>query len=379
MKAAIRDSTTLRAVRPHDVVAYLRARHWREHEQREGQYAIWQHESDSEPFEILLPLNSAYRDYATRIAEALQTLEAVEQRSQHDILTDIQNVACDVTHISAEGEALSGGTISLHGGAQFVASVQRLLLAAACSAVQPRSVYGDRVPKAAKAYVQQARIRMGHGSFTVAVYAPVVSDTQPQARSESQETPFAREVALLLLKALRTLRNAADRAALSGTIEPLLEVSPGGVSAKLCDALVGMYKGSQADQIRFNVAWSPLRPAPADTVPTVEIPASAVPFLRDTGRALRETTPRKDKDVVVQGFVLRLEPIGDRNGRVTISGLIDGAFHPVICDLAEENYWRAREAYERRWIIRCTGGLVREGKGFRLLYPYDVRILKSAF
>lgn len=317
MKAAIRDNATLRAVRPHDVVAYLRARHWREHKQCEGQYAIWQHESDGEPFEILLPLNSAYRDYATRIAEALQTLEAVEQRSQHDILTDIQNVACDVTHISAEGEALSGGTISLHGGAQFVASVQRLLLAAAHSAAWRRYVYGDRAPKAAKAYVQQARIRMGRGSFTVAVYAPVVSDTQPQARSESQETPFARKVTLLLLQALYTLRDAADRVAHSGAIK-LRKVLLDNSSAELCDALVGLYEGSQADQIRFSVAWSPLRPAPAKTVPAVEIPASAVPFLRNTGRVLREMTLRGD--VVVQGFPVRLEPIDDRRRRVTISG-----------------------------------------------------------
>lgn len=377
MKAAIRDSTILRAVRPDDVVAYLRARHWREREHREGQYAIWQRKSDGEPFEILLPLNSAYRDYAARIAEALQTLEAVEQRSQYDILTDIQNVACDVTHISAEGEALSGGTISLHGGAQFVASVQRLLLAAACGAVQPRSVYGDRVPEAALHYVQQARIGVGHGSFNVAVYAPVAPDAPSQGRTGSRKTPFARRVTLLLLQALHTLRDAADRAAHSGTIEPLLEVSPDGVSAELCDALVGLYEGSQADQIRFSVAWSPRRPAPADTVPAVEIPASVVPFLRDTGRALRETTLREN--VVVQGFLVRLEPIDDRRGRVTIGGLIDGALRSVMCDLAGENYRRAFEAYERRRIIRCTGDLAREGKGFRLLFPRDVMIFESAF
>lgn len=304
----------------------------------------------------------------------MQTLEAVEQRSQHDILTDIQNVACDVTHISAKGEALSGGTISLHGGAQFVASVRRLLRAAARAAAWRRYVFSDRALKAATAYVQQARIRIGHGSFTVAVYAPVVSDTQPRAPSRSQETPFAREVTPILLQALRTLRDAADRAVYSMTIRSLFEELPGNVGAELCDALVGLYKGSQADQIRFSVAWSPLRPAPADTVPTVEISASAVPFLRDTGRALRETTLRKN--VVVQGFLVRLQPIGDRRGWVTISGWIDGAFHPVICDLAGENYRRAREAYERRWIIRCTGDLARDGEQYVLHNPRDVMILE---
>ncbi|MCS6937785.1 MAG: hypothetical protein NZM94_00860, partial [Roseiflexus sp.] len=279
--------------------------------------------------------------------------------------------------ISAEGEALSGGTISLHGGAQFVASVQRLLLAAACSAVQPRPVYGDRVPEAALHYAQQARIGIGHSSFTVAVYTPIASDVQPQVRSGSRKTPFARRVTLLLIQALHTLRDAANRAVHSGTIEPLLEVAPGGLSAELCDALVGLYEGSQADRIRFDVAWSPLRPAPVDTVSAVEIPAGVVPFLRDTGRTLRETTPRED--VVVQGFVVRLEPIDDLRGRVTIGGLIDGAFHSVECDLAGEDYRRALDAYERRQIIRCTGDLDRAGERSILRNPRDVTILNSAF
>jgi hypothetical protein len=108
MTSTIRNSAVLRAVRPQDVAVYLQARRWREQERREGEYAIWQRTADDEPVEILLPLNTAYRDYAARIAGVLQTLEAIEQRSQLDILADIQTVGCDAIHISAEGEALAG-------------------------------------------------------------------------------------------------------------------------------------------------------------------------------------------------------------------------------------------------------------------------------
>lgn len=370
MKATIRDSAILRAVCPLDVVDYLRAQRWREDKCQQDKYAIWKREIDNEPVEILLPLNTAYRDYATRIAEALHTLEVVEQRSQHDILTDIQNIAYDVTRISAEGKDLAGGTISLQGGAQFVVSVQRLFLAAAHSAVQPRPVYDDHVPEAAAAHVQQARIRIGHGSFTVAVYTPVASDGQPHAQSDSQETPFSRRVTLLLIQALHNLRSAVERAASGGSIEPLREVARDGISADLCDALIGLYAGSQADRITFNVAWSPLRPAPADTVSAVEIPAGAVPFLRD----IRDAVPREN--VVVQGFVVDLEWLDAYYGWVTIGGLIDGAPRLVVCELEGENYWRAVEAYKRRRAIRCTGDLIRAGEKYVLLNPRNVTILE---
>lgn len=145
MKSTIRNSRVSGAVHPADIEAYLSAHRWREVERRAEAYAIWQRTGDDEPVEILLPLSTAYRDYAARIADVLRTLEAVEQRSQLDILADIHTVACDMIHISAEGEVLAGGTISLLGGTQFIASVQNLMLAAACSAVQPRPVFYDPV------------------------------------------------------------------------------------------------------------------------------------------------------------------------------------------------------------------------------------------
>lgn len=373
MKATIRDSTTLRAVRPHDMVAYLRARRWHEHERREEAYAIWQRTDDGEPVEILLPLNTAYRDYAARIAGVLQTLEAVEQRSQLDILADIQTVGCDAIHMSAEGEALEGGAISLHGGTQFVAGVQNLMLAAACSAVQPRPVFYDPVPEAAMAYVQQVRISMGRGSFMVSVKVPVDLEAT-QTHIGKRKASFARRTTLILMQSLSVVRNALDRSASGHTIETLLEVAPGGISANLCDALVDLYRGSQADQIRFSVTWSPLRRVPHDAVSDVTLPAGVVPLLQEASRILRETMPREG--FILQGFVVDLEPESDdRRGRAIIEGLIDGGFHKVECDLTGTNYLRARRAFDRRQVIRCTGDLKQSGQRYILDNPRNVTLL----
>lgn len=375
VKATIHDSARQHAVRTHDIVAYLRARRWREREYHEGQYAVWERKIDGEAVEILLPLNNAYRDYDTRIAEVLRTLEAVEQRSQLDILFDLRTVTHDVTRISADGEALIDGTISLQGGAQFVACVQRLVLAAASGAVQPRSVYGASFPEAAAAFVQQVRIGIVHGSFTVAVCMPIAAEAQ-QVRISSQEMSFARRVTLQLIQTLHTLSDAADRARRNETLEPLLEVAPGGVSADLCEALIGLYEGSQAEQIRFSVTWSPLRPPPAGTVSDVTLPAGVVPVLQETVRVLYATAPRED--VTVQGFVVRLEPATHASqGRATIHGLFDGAFRSIVCDLAGEDYRRTLHAYERRQMIRCTGDLVREGETYVLRNPHAVAILDT--
>jgi pyrroline-5-carboxylate reductase len=73
------------------------------------------------------------------------------------------------------------------------------MLAAACSAVQPRPVFYDPVPEAAMAYVQQVRISMGRGSFMVSIKAPVdleatqahIGETKDVVRPSDNADPHA--------------------------------------------------------------------------------------------------------------------------------------------------------------------------------------------
>src|SRR5438128_748914 len=95
MKASIRDVPTLQAVRPLELVTYLRAHNWRE-EQMLDRGAFWVKEVDGHDFEILIPLDTRLRDFANRITETLQTLEIVEHRSQLEIIEDLSMIGADI-------------------------------------------------------------------------------------------------------------------------------------------------------------------------------------------------------------------------------------------------------------------------------------------
>lgn len=86
MKASIQDKHILTAIRPLELSAYLRSTGWREIKVKEDRWAVWTKEGD---FEITLPLNRTFGDFAQRMGDALRTLEAVEERSQLEILNDI--------------------------------------------------------------------------------------------------------------------------------------------------------------------------------------------------------------------------------------------------------------------------------------------------
>jgi hypothetical protein len=109
-------------------------------------------------------------------------------------------------------------------------------------------------------------------------------------------------------------------------------------------------------------------------VSDVTIPAGVVPLLQEASRILRETTPREG--FILRGFVVGLEPESDdRQGRAIIAGLIDGDLHKVECNLAGTHYLRARRAFDRRQVIRCTGDLVQSGERYILRNPRNVTLL----
>ncbi|MBO3460985.1 hypothetical protein G7B40_013865 [Aetokthonos hydrillicola Thurmond2011] len=89
MKATIKDSQILKTVEPEVLETHLQETGWHETGRiYNGAGSIWRLKKDaSDEYEILLPLQHNLGDYAERISDILKTLEAVENRSQVDILS----------------------------------------------------------------------------------------------------------------------------------------------------------------------------------------------------------------------------------------------------------------------------------------------------
>ena len=72
----------LLAVSPYDLIAYLRGNGWRE-QSRERTGSFWTVEDGREEMcEVLVPTEPSFKDYGARVAEAVVTLEAVENRAR---------------------------------------------------------------------------------------------------------------------------------------------------------------------------------------------------------------------------------------------------------------------------------------------------------
>ncbi|MGN6315350.1 hypothetical protein [Trinickia sp.] len=97
LKVEIRDRAIFQSLSHLDVRAYLAAQSWEE-VGRLGNKATVHVKLDAQArqWEILLPSRENVGDYAERMAEALRTISAVEERSELAVFRDLLCAGADV-------------------------------------------------------------------------------------------------------------------------------------------------------------------------------------------------------------------------------------------------------------------------------------------
>jgi len=380
MRATIRDQETLKTIRPLELVSYLRAQGWRQLSEIDEKSALWGgpcRDHGHEDEEVVVPLRQETGDFALRLSEVLRTLEQVEHRSQLEILRDLLTSSSDLIRVHAPASQTSSGSIPLDLGVRFVEEARNLVLAAACSAVDPRPYYARRKPAQANEYL--SRVRMGQterGSFVLTILSPVppgLRSAEPYDAASSE--PFERKVSQTLASALAAARVAAQRAAVNGDVQPFREAVIAGVSANLCDALVGLGRVSSVDGVEVAISWSRNRPLHHQQAQTkYQFSPDMVPILEEASRLFKEAEPRDD--VEIQGFVIDLHrEEGAPSGRVAVSALVDEDIRKVGIELPEDEYAVALRAHAEERRIRATGDLVKQGRSYRLLNPRQVAVV----
>jgi hypothetical protein len=371
MRTTIRDREVLNSLRPTDVIGYLRSVGWVREVEIGDKASVWV-KPDDPAGEVLVPLLRNASDFAVRMADVLGKLESTEQRSQEEIVKDLLTTSADLVRVRSLATEAGDGTIPLQAGVTLVEQAREMVLAAACATVTPRSYWARRKPNRAVEFVQG--VRMGQtesGSYVLTMHSPV----SPALRTEAPtDSPFERRVMQTLMRSLVSVREAAQQAAAAGDLQPFREAVHSGVSANLCDALVGLGEISPNRGLEVSVAWSRSRPLEGHPQSRATIASDFLPIIEEASRLFKETEPQDDFELF--GFVERLyRPVGQEAGQVTVHALIEERPRRVMLELRDPRYEDAVRAHRDRLAISCTGDLSKEGRSFWLTDLRDFRVL----
>ncbi|MDA8048923.1 MAG: hypothetical protein M0002_02775 [Rhodospirillales bacterium] len=325
------------------------------------------------------------------MSEVLRALAEREGRSELEVLEDVQTAAADLIRVRALGRDAEGGTLPLDQGVAFVERSRDMVLAAACAAIEKRPFFGRNKAQRAMDYLSHVRIgQTERGSFVLRILSPVAPELRPlqpellqiedDGRIEADE-PYERQVTRTLMEALGALDEATRRAVSDLDMKAFQAAVGRGVSANFCEAVAGLSAAGAREGLEVQVSWSRARPvdgkAPGRMAPArVRLGSDSIPIIEEAARLFRETAGLDDFEV--QGVVTRLDrgPAATE-GDVTITGDVEGQMRRVVLRLGPETYRQATRAHESRRTVRCTGELVREGRGYRLQSPRHFEVLTS--
>jgi len=370
MKTNTYDKTILNALRPSDWTIYLRTHNWQEI-QRNDKAATWVQRQDNEEFEILLPLDRDLRDFSVRLNEVLNTLSIFEQRAPTAVLTDLKTVtSADVIRVCVQ-DSHNTSTIPLEDGVLLMQRARDMLLAAACATVDSRAYFAPRKPNEVTDYLQQVRLgQTEQDSYVVRLISPV----NPQLHYKNQLSmltlppPFERRVVQTLMRSLSALQKAAKTATHTCDFAPFQEAVHQGVSANLCEAVIGMSGQQKSRNLDINVAWSYARPTEEPIPNRVLLSFETMHLIEEASRLFRATSPQEDKQI--EGLVISLHREKETTtGVVTIMAFLEGRHRKVRVELEAKDYGSAIQAHKENIPVFCEGELVREGRSFILRHP----------
>ncbi len=373
MKATVRDIETLRSVQPLEFAAYLRASGWQEYQHIPERAAVWSLDDGSNGgYEILLPLRRDFGDFVNRIGEALQTLEVVEQRSQLEILQELETTAADIVRVRLTPPDSTSGSIPIDRGVDLFQRAREMMLAAACAAVEKKTQYQTR--KLTKATDYLSKVHFGQterGSYVVNILSRVAptlqSDTLFPTEPYEEADPFERSVTKTLAEALDATRTAAEYAAATGTVDLFTRAVESGVSANLCEAIVGMSESGGGEGLEIGLRWAPARPVQRSIPRSVSFAADTIPLIQEAARIFRRTPPKEGFEI--EGYVTTLtrkEEVGGK-GTVTIATFVEDSPRVVNVRLEGDDYDRAIRAHQYGIKVICYGKLIKQGGQFVLI------------
>lgn len=370
------DANLLReSINPENVALYLAAHGW-EPARRTELFSTWLHDGE-EPQHLFLPMSREPYDYAERLYDVITGLARAEDRDPEAVFTNLRYAGADLVRLRLQGPGIGVGEVPITDGASLFEGARRMMLAAACAAVEPRPIYGPKKPATATRYLDGVRFGQTEtSSYVVTVISELSFARQETFLPAEAPAPFERRVTATLVDALHAVKDAAERVrSEAADISLFSETVTDGVSANLCDAIVQAGTEDESADVNVAVDWASVWPAPEEEQPAVAIgfDPSEVRVVEKAAAFLRQVGPIPD--VEVEGFVSRLDRgTGDQVGTIVIEGVAAGERRNVHVELGGEQYHRAISAHDERRRVSIHGTLVKEGKYWMLTDPGPLEV-----
>ncbi|MBR8223700.1 hypothetical protein [Burkholderia ambifaria] len=337
-----------------------------------GKFALIWHRADRDDAQVLLPTSEEAVDFWDRMADAVESLARVEQRSITEVIEALSGHFGDTIRIRVIHDDVEVGTIPAIDGVALNEQALALLTAASMSYLTKRH-YHQRPTALTNAFLETLRLgQTERGSYVVNLFAAL--PPSPIGQPPLDGVPMTNNVITNLTSGLKALTRAIGVKGKQKDVHKALdEAVSEGASANMCDALVGL-SGSQRTR-DFEVLITASRPGGYVPPPvTFKFSKEKVERLAKASEYYRRDYTAKSK--VVQGYIKRLDrPHGEEHGSIWVAAQVDGVEKLVEIDLGPVDYKNAIAAHLADEEVQCSGDVLIKARSAVLLTPTRFKVL----
>ena len=376
MLVQIQDRAALSALSLAGVRAYLLSRGWVDAGTWGKRPAtIYIQENGGRDWEILLPTRDTVADYAESVAESIEILANVEERSQLDVFFDLKGAGADVIRVrSANG--LAHEQLSLGQSATLLNDTYKLLAASARAVERPQAAYRGKTSANVERFLSGVQVLPLHQGYEVTLHSPVpVAIGKQSDMGDDYVVSFSRQATYKLSEALSHAATAIEEAMVQDTLEPFWKSVTHGVSANLCASVSELAKRGQG--IFIDLEWADVRQANMPdshfkfTIDSAEI-------LQQAWQTLNRTEISHDEHIVAQIVRLEREP-DEFDGRATLMSLWDDRTIRMNVQFDSSVYGIVVDAFRDQSTISLLGDVHPLNKGYELRDPRDLLVVPNEY
>jgi predicted lactoylglutathione lyase len=333
---------------------------------------------DDEEFSLLIPSRETFRDYDSRMNDAVNTVSVLENISADNLIKNVVKINDGLQILSTKpiekekqfdklinkdrlsfrviSEATKNGTLPIDYAANIIEGMKKLIVSAIYSEKAPRKYFlttGNQH--------NLGNYRLGQtevGSYIFNLEIDITEDDEQlkyNVNDEIDVMPMSRKVIRRIQKGIAQIVDIQN----NSEIEYLeSEGYIKGLNANMCEALLN-FNNKMSIKVETQVKWADNLEKPKNIPEKLSIETKDFYFMQDLAVKYKKSTMEK---VAVSGYIYRLnnENKDDENSSeryVMIEAVVEKKYRKVKIPLGKVDYSVACEAHKKGKRIEAVGEL----------------------
>lgn len=339
---------------------------WKKYEGRlRTGIAVYQKILNDKLFQITIPCNRDFSDYAYAMRKVVETLSFTENKSEEQLILELLNPLSDILRVRHISPDVENGSILFEDAINLFENSKKLLLNATLDCCHYKKIYRGRPPENVQQFINSCRYGQTEiGSYVISLVCPFMSFDDGGVKQLTLFTPEQESSISITRQATKKLIESV--CAVKQTIEEgkdlseLVENPEKNISVSFIEALSNLNISASNHALEIKAKWAP-------TITENRSSIDKIGISNDHYSPLKSVVDKYKKDEesftkTLEGRISRLDAAPNieerQTGKATLVYINSSeSTSKITLQLSKEDYHQAIDAHSHGKTIRVKGEL----------------------